>query len=115
MNPSLAQKKKAANQVASSACHSFRVVSHYLLKRLLYRMVVRIDVHQVDNDMIGNAYPYRDTGYSILEQGDIDAQTLQLKIKNYIVVDPRGNEITEVADILEAEKLIDSLLKEGKG
>lgn len=60
--------------------------------------------------MIGNAYPYKETGYSILEQGDIDAQSLQLKIYNYIVVDPHGSQIAEVADIAAAEQLIDSLL-----
>ncbi len=42
--------------------------------------------------MIGNAWPVADTGYSVLEWGELDRQTFSLRITAYIVVDPRGNQ-----------------------
>lgn len=45
--------------------------------------------------MIGQAWPVADTGYSILEIGEINRQTLQLDVQAYLVADPRGNILPE--------------------
>lgn len=41
--------------------------------------------------MIGQVWPVADTGYSILESGEINRQTLQLDVQAYLIADPRGN------------------------
>jgi glycosyltransferase A (GT-A) superfamily protein (DUF2064 family) len=41
--------------------------------------------------MIGQAWPVADTGYTILELGEINRQTLQLVLQAYLVADSRGN------------------------
>lgn len=40
--------------------------------------------------MIGNAWPVGDTGYSVLEWGDLDRATLGLRITAWVVADRRG-------------------------
>lgn len=45
--------------------------------------------------MIGQAWPVADTGYSILESGEINRQTLQLDVQAYLVADRRGNILAE--------------------
>lgn len=45
--------------------------------------------------MIGQAWPIASTGYSVLEQGEIDRQTLRLSVQAYLVADPRGNTFAE--------------------
>lgn len=42
--------------------------------------------------MIGNAWPVADTGYSVLEWGELDRQTFSLRITAYVVVDRRGDQ-----------------------
>lgn len=42
--------------------------------------------------MIGNAWPVGDTGYSVLEWGDLDRQSFCLRITAWVVVDPRGEQ-----------------------
>ncbi|MEL0029011.1 MAG: hypothetical protein VW625_10215 [Perlucidibaca sp.] len=42
--------------------------------------------------MIGNAWPVGDTGYSVLEWGELDRQTLSLKVTAWIVADRRGEQ-----------------------
>lgn len=41
--------------------------------------------------MIGNAWPVGDTGWTVLEQGALDPQTLQLRVTGWLVADPHGN------------------------
>ena len=49
--------------------------------------------------MIGQVWPVADTGYSILESGEINRQTLQLDVQGYLIADPRGNTLaTSYAD-----------------
>ena len=45
--------------------------------------------------MIGQVWPVAGTGYSILESGEINRQTLQLDVQAYLVADPRGNILPE--------------------
>lgn len=40
--------------------------------------------------VIGNAYPYLDTGYLVVEEGDIDALSWQLVVHQYRVLDKYG-------------------------
>lgn len=42
--------------------------------------------------MIGNAWPVGDTGYSVLEWGELDRQTFSLRVIAYIVVDRHGDQ-----------------------
>lgn len=41
--------------------------------------------------MIGNAWPVETTGYSVLEWGELDRQTLSLRVTAYVVADRRGD------------------------
>lgn len=43
--------------------------------------------------MIGNAWPVADTGYSVLEWGELDRQTFSLRITAWVVVSPRGEQL----------------------
>ena len=45
--------------------------------------------------MIGHAWPVDDTGYSVLEWGELDRQTLSLRITAYVVADRRGDLLPE--------------------
>lgn len=45
--------------------------------------------------MIGHAYPVADTGYSVLEEGQLNPSTLSLEVTAYRIATPRG-------DLLEA-------------
>ncbi|MES3041741.1 MAG: hypothetical protein V4730_11410 [Pseudomonadota bacterium] len=45
--------------------------------------------------MIGQVWPVADTGYSILESGEINRQTLQLDVQGYLIADPRGNTLAK--------------------
>mgnify|MGYP003543397643 CR=1 FL=1 len=45
--------------------------------------------------MVGQVWPVANTGYSILESGEINRQTLQLDVQGYLIADPRGNTLTE--------------------
>ncbi len=40
--------------------------------------------------MIGNAYPVANTGYSVLEWGELDRATFSLLIKAWLVALPNG-------------------------
>lgn len=42
--------------------------------------------------MIGNAWPVGDTGYSVLEWGELDRQSFSLKVTAYVVADRRGEQ-----------------------
>lgn len=41
--------------------------------------------------MIGNRYGVADTGYTVLEEGEINRQTLQLDVQHYLVCRPDGD------------------------
>ena len=62
--------------------------------------------------MIGNSFPYLDSGYSILEQGDLDPSTFQLKVSSYLVADRGGDTIAEFPTKAEAEAYLQNLLTE---
>ncbi len=54
--------------------------------------------------MIGNAWPVDDTGYSVLEWGELDRRTLSLYVTAYIVADRRGDQLPDFhASRAEAE------------
>ena len=46
--------------------------------------------------MIGQVWPVANTGYSILESGEINRQTLQLDVQGYLIADPRGNTVAKI-------------------
>lgn len=53
--------------------------------------------------MIGQVWPVADTGYSILESGEINRQTLQLNVLAYLIADPCGNALAKsYADLAAA-------------
>ncbi len=57
--------------------------------------------------MIGNAYPFKDTGYSIVEEGTIQNETLKLRVEKFFLVDPQGQVIGEARNLAEAkDKLV---------
>lgn len=59
--------------------------------------------------MIGNAYPWRDSGFVILEEGEIDPLTLTLKIQQYRVADKYGKPVANgFATLEEAGQFVDS-------
>lgn len=59
--------------------------------------------------MIGNAYPWRDSGFVILEEGEIDPLTLMLKIQQYRVTDKYGKPVADgFATLEEAGHFVDS-------
>lgn len=62
--------------------------------------------------MIGNAFPYKNTGYSILEQGDLDSASMQLKVKSYLAVDRSGGTLAEFPTLEEAQNYLANLLGE---
>lgn len=53
--------------------------------------------------MIGKAYPFQDTGYSIVEEGVIQEGSLAFKVNKYFLVDPHGNLLGDARDMNEAE------------
>lgn len=58
--------------------------------------------------MIGNAFAWGDTGFSIVEEGDLDASTLSLNIHHYRVVNRKGEMLDEkFADIEAARAFIE--------
>lgn len=46
--------------------------------------------------MIGQVWPVANTGFSILESGEINRQTLQLNVQGYQIADPRGNTLAKI-------------------
>ena len=61
--------------------------------------------------MIGNSYPYKDSGYSILEKGEINPRTFELDISVWVVCDRGGEELGEFPDRDSAEAFIEDQLK----
>lgn len=59
--------------------------------------------------MIGNRYAQGDSGYSILEEGDIDPATWQLKVAHYLVCRPDGSQLPGAFTWEEACRRIEEL------
>lgn len=57
--------------------------------------------------MIGHAYPYKDTGWSIIEQGKI-AANLKLVIERFLITDRHGKTVHQESTREEAEQWLDS-------
>ncbi|HLR18027.1 MAG TPA: hypothetical protein VK099_09190 [Alcanivoracaceae bacterium] len=63
--------------------------------------------------MIGNAYAWGQTGFSIVEEGELDAATLSLRIEHYRVVNRKGEMLEDTfATIEAAREFIDKTEKE---
>jgi len=45
--------------------------------------------------MIGNAYAVAETGYSVLESGELDRATFQLVVESWLVALPNGKTLPE--------------------
>lgn len=52
--------------------------------------------------MIGHAYPVDDTGYSVLESGELDRASLRLVVTAWLVVTPAGVPLPQSHDSREA-------------
>jgi len=61
--------------------------------------------------MIGKAYPFEDTGYSIVEEGVIEEGSLDLKVNKYFLVDTYGNMVGEAKDMAEAEASLKTIIE----
>lgn len=59
--------------------------------------------------MIGNSYSHGNRGYTILEQGEINRQTLQLEVTAWLVCTPDGSELGSYPSLLAAQQAIDQL------
>lgn len=58
--------------------------------------------------MIGNAFAWGETGYSIVEEGDLNPATLSLTIHHYRVVNRKGEMLSEkFADLASARAFIE--------
>ncbi len=56
--------------------------------------------------MIGNGYPYGDTGFVILEEGEINPASLSLDVHHYLVVKPDGAQVSGCFSFVEAQDYI---------
>lgn len=56
--------------------------------------------------MIGNAFPYGNQGYVILEEGEINPKTLQLDVRHYLVVKPSGEQVSGNFSFQQAQDYI---------
>ena len=59
--------------------------------------------------MIGNRYSHGSLGYTILEQGEINRQTLELEVGQWLVCGPDGNELGSFASLEIARQAIEQL------
>lgn len=59
--------------------------------------------------MIGNRYACGEAGYTLLEEGHIDRQSLQLVVEHWLVCRPDGSECGRYADRQTAEQVIEGL------
>ena len=56
--------------------------------------------------MIGNAYPFGNTGFSILEEGDLNPTTLSLDVSFYWAVDRQAKMLSKFSTKDEAERFL---------
>lgn len=54
--------------------------------------------------MIGNRYSHGETGFTILEEGDMDRQTLQLRVRHYLICRPDGEALPDTFPDLDAAR-----------
>jgi len=59
--------------------------------------------------VIGSSYSHGSHGYTILEQGEINRQTLQLEVNAWLVCAPNGSELGSYPSLLAAQQAIDQL------
>lgn len=57
--------------------------------------------------MIGNRYPWGRRGFSILEQGEINRQTLELDVHEWLVCFPDGRLLASFDSLAAARRAID--------
>ncbi len=62
--------------------------------------------------MIGNALAWGRTGYSILEEGELNRETWALDIHHYLIAKPNGDNLSGRYTLDEAKAKIDALEKE---
>ena len=62
--------------------------------------------------MIGNAQAWGRTGYSILEEGELNRETWALDIHHYLIAKPNGDNLPGRYTLEEAKAKIDALEKE---
>lgn len=61
------------------------------------------------DSMIGNRYSHGVKGHTILEQGDINRQTLELEVTLWLVCRPDGTEFGGYATLAQAQHAIEQL------
>lgn len=54
--------------------------------------------------MIGNVFAWGQTGFSIVEEGDLDAASLSLKIHHYRIVNRQGEMLSEKFSDIDAAR-----------
>lgn len=59
--------------------------------------------------MIGNHLAWGECGYTILEEGELDRQSFQLRVAHYLVCRPNGETIEGVFTLNEAKHEIERL------
>ena len=65
--------------------------------------------------MVGNGHQYLETGYSMLEEGDINAQSLSFELKRYLIVDPTGETIGSAKTLSQAQSFLKNHLDSVRG
>lgn len=58
--------------------------------------------------MIGNSMAWGNQGWVILEEGNINPQTLALDVAHYLVVSPAGNPVPGTFSLEEAKAWIET-------
>ena len=56
--------------------------------------------------MIGNPIPWGTKGWVILEEGNLNPQTLQLDVTHYLVAMPSGQTVSGIFTLVDAKKFI---------
>ncbi|MBQ0754341.1 MAG: hypothetical protein KBT87_03685 [Gammaproteobacteria bacterium] len=59
--------------------------------------------------MIGNHLAWGNSGYTILEEGELDRQTFQLRVAHYLVCMPTGQALEGIFTFDEAKREIERL------
>ena len=63
--------------------------------------------------MIGNAMPWGKTGYTIIEEGELNRQTWALDVHHYLIAGPNGQPLPGQYTLEEAKARIEALEAEG--
>ena len=62
--------------------------------------------------MIGNAITWGETGYSILEEGELNRDTWALDVHHYLIARPNGDPVPGRYTLEEAKAKIEALERE---